>query len=350
MSVMVRLGRGPRRLARRPASAGPTTSPPWARTSTPCCAGWPTGRSAEGDVVALKHTTRWVRAQVRHVHYGLDVNTLHRDDSVSTLKLNDVGPGQPAGDPAALLRQLPPQPLHRVVRRGRRRHQRHGGRRHDPRGRLTDGPGLGPRVVGGSLTAVATVGTPSGPGAPPSGSPDCRGRGSRPWPPRSRSVWWRAGDPPTGSTATTSAAASTCDLGFSPEGREENVRRVAEVALLFADAGLIALAALISPYAKGRRRARALHEDGRDPRSSRSTSPPRSRCAPSATPRASTPGPRSGEITSFTGVDHPYEPPEDPDLVVGHHLPLSDAVDRVLEALGAAELGASTPSVSRITT
>jgi adenylyl-sulfate kinase len=51
------------------------------------------------------------------------------------------------------------------------------------------------------------------------------------------------------------------DLGFSPEGREENVRRVAEVALLFADAGLIALAALISPYAEGRRRARALHEE-----------------------------------------------------------------------------------------
>jgi bifunctional enzyme CysN/CysC len=45
----------------------------------------------EGDVVALKHTTRWVRAQVRHVHYGLNVNTLHRDDSVRALKLNDVG-------------------------------------------------------------------------------------------------------------------------------------------------------------------------------------------------------------------------------------------------------------------
>ena len=41
--------------------------------------------------MALKHTTRWVRAQVRHVHYGLDVNTLHRDDSASSLRLNDVG-------------------------------------------------------------------------------------------------------------------------------------------------------------------------------------------------------------------------------------------------------------------
>ena len=46
---------------------------------------------AEGEVVALKHTTRWVRAQIRHVHYRLDVNTLHRDESAETLRLNDVG-------------------------------------------------------------------------------------------------------------------------------------------------------------------------------------------------------------------------------------------------------------------
>ena len=45
----------------------------------------------EGDVVALKQTTRWVRAQVRHVHYRLDVNTLHRDESADSLRLNDVG-------------------------------------------------------------------------------------------------------------------------------------------------------------------------------------------------------------------------------------------------------------------
>ena len=45
----------------------------------------------EGTVVALKHTTRWVRAQVRRVHYALDVNTLHRNEAVDTLALNDVG-------------------------------------------------------------------------------------------------------------------------------------------------------------------------------------------------------------------------------------------------------------------
>ncbi len=44
-----------------------------------------------GDFVALKHTTRWVRAVVRDIHYRLDVNTLHRDESVSSLGLNEVG-------------------------------------------------------------------------------------------------------------------------------------------------------------------------------------------------------------------------------------------------------------------
>jgi bifunctional enzyme CysN/CysC len=42
-------------------------------------------------VLALKHTTRWVRAQVRDVHYRLDVNTLHRDESADSLRLNEVG-------------------------------------------------------------------------------------------------------------------------------------------------------------------------------------------------------------------------------------------------------------------
>ena len=55
---------------------------------------WMTERPlAVGDFLALKHTTRWVRAVVRDVRYRLDVNTLHRDESASTLGLNDVGRG-----------------------------------------------------------------------------------------------------------------------------------------------------------------------------------------------------------------------------------------------------------------
>jgi adenylyl-sulfate kinase len=122
------------------------------------------------------------------------------------------------------------------------------------------------------------------------------------------------------------------DLDFSPEGREENVRRVAEVALLFADAGLIALAALISPYARGRSRARALHEDAGIRFVEVYVATPLAVCA-QRDPKGLYARASGGEISSFTGLDHPYEPPTAPDLVVGHHLPLSEAVGRVLAAL-----------------
>jgi adenylyl-sulfate kinase len=123
------------------------------------------------------------------------------------------------------------------------------------------------------------------------------------------------------------------DLGFSPEGREENVRRVAEVALLFADAGLIALAALISPYAKGRARARSLHEDAGIRFVEVYVATPVSVCS-QRDPKGLYKRASAGEIASFTGLDHPYEAPTSPDLVVGHHLPLDEAVEGVLEALG----------------
>jgi bifunctional enzyme CysN/CysC len=53
---------------------------------------WMTERPLKpGDFLALKHTTRWVRAVVRDIHYRLDVNTLHRDETAPSLGLNDVG-------------------------------------------------------------------------------------------------------------------------------------------------------------------------------------------------------------------------------------------------------------------
>jgi adenylyl-sulfate kinase len=133
------------------------------------------------------------------------------------------------------------------------------------------------------------------------------------------------------------------DLDFSPEGRGENVRRVAEVALLFADAGLIALAALISPYAEGRRRARALHEDAGLPFVEVYVATPVSVCV-ERDPKGLYRRASAGEITSFTGFDHPYEAPTAPDVVVGHHVPLSEAVERVLGALGSGGPPGSHPS------
>lgn len=100
------------------------------------------------------------------------------------------------------------------------------------------------------------------------------------------------------------------DLGFSPQDRSENIRRVAEVAALFADAGLICVVALISPYQADREKARkicgpAFHEiyvaatlkrcEERDPKGLYKKA-------------------RSGELADFTGVGAPYQPPSTPEL------------------------------------
>jgi bifunctional enzyme CysN/CysC len=123
------------------------------------------------------------------------------------------------------------------------------------------------------------------------------------------------------------------DLGFTAEDRTENVRRVAEVARLLADAGLVALAPLISPYAAGRARARRLHEDAGLPFVEVWVSTPLEECE-----RRDTKGlyarARRGEITEMTGIDDPYEPPESPDLELpAHELSVEDATARVLAVL-----------------
>uniref|UniRef100_M1C6I2 Adenylyl-sulfate kinase n=1 Tax=Solanum tuberosum TaxID=4113 RepID=M1C6I2_SOLTU len=80
------------------------------------------------------------------------------------------------------------------------------------------------------------------------------------------------------------------NLGFSPESRTENIRRTGEVANLFADAGLICIASLISPYRKDRDACRALLPDKKDPKGLYKLA-------------------REGKIKGFTGIDDPYEPP-----------------------------------------
>lgn len=121
------------------------------------------------------------------------------------------------------------------------------------------------------------------------------------------------------------------DLGFSTMDREENIRRVGQVAALFADAGLITIVAFISPYSKDRQLARdavgaerflevfldtPLHEcEARDPKGLYKKA-------------------RAGEIIDFTGIDAPYERPQTPAL----QLPTKDltpphCADRIIRVL-----------------
>jgi adenylyl-sulfate kinase len=122
------------------------------------------------------------------------------------------------------------------------------------------------------------------------------------------------------------------DLGFSDADRKENVRRTAEVSALLADAGVIALVALVSPFAADRAAARAAHDrrglaflevhvatsleecERRDPKGLYARA-------------------RAGELAGLTGVGAPYEPPERPDLRVEPVEPLDAAVERLLGIL-----------------
>lgn len=123
------------------------------------------------------------------------------------------------------------------------------------------------------------------------------------------------------------------DLGFSAEDRAENVRRVAHVAQLLADAGIVALVPVISPYAAGRQLARDLHVAAGLPFVEVWVSTPLQECE-RRDPKGLYKDARAGRLKGFTGVDHAYEPPEAPELILpAHQMSVPESVARVLEAL-----------------
>lgn len=121
------------------------------------------------------------------------------------------------------------------------------------------------------------------------------------------------------------------NLGFSPEDREENIRRIGEVAKLCADAGIVAMTAFISPYRADRDKARSLLESGRfieiyvevplD-------------IAEERDPKGLYKKARAGEIKEFTGISAPYEEPLSPEIKINTgELDLPQSVNKVIEYL-----------------
>jgi len=124
------------------------------------------------------------------------------------------------------------------------------------------------------------------------------------------------------------------DLGFSPGDRSENVRRVGEVARLFADAGVVAIAPLISPYRQDRVKVRAAHDQAHLRFVEVFVDTPLDVCE-ARDPKGLYAKARSGEIRGFTGIDDPYEKPRDADLVIDtESLALEESVRSVLEVIG----------------
>jgi adenylylsulfate kinase len=118
------------------------------------------------------------------------------------------------------------------------------------------------------------------------------------------------------------ASAKRFGLGFSAEDREENIRRIGEVAKLFADAGLITLTSFISPYRKDRDAARAIHEKnkgGAIPFIEVYMSTPIAVCEerdPKGLYKQARAAVAQGKGMGFTGVDDPYEAPLKPELTI----------------------------------
>jgi bifunctional enzyme CysN/CysC len=123
------------------------------------------------------------------------------------------------------------------------------------------------------------------------------------------------------------------NLGFAPEDRVENIRRVSEVAKLMADAGNVVITAFISPYRADRQRARAIAMEGNAEFIEVFVDAPLEVCE-ERDPKNLYKKARAGEIREFTGIDAPYELPVDPEIVVQtNQQSVDESVASILERL-----------------
>jgi len=123
------------------------------------------------------------------------------------------------------------------------------------------------------------------------------------------------------------------NLGFAPEDRVENIRRVSEVAKLMADAGAVVITAFISPYRMDRRRAREIALEGNAEFIEVFVDAPLDVCE-TRDPKNLYKKARAGEIRDFTGIDAPYEAPEDAEIVVHtDRQSVDESVATILEQL-----------------
>jgi bifunctional enzyme CysN/CysC len=123
------------------------------------------------------------------------------------------------------------------------------------------------------------------------------------------------------------------DLGFSPEDRAAHLRRVGEVARLFADAGLVAVVALIAPQAGARQELRRAHAEAGLPFIEVFVDTPVRECE-RRDPKGLYARAHCGELVEFTGVDAPYEAPENPEVRIRTlEMTVNEAVSTILASL-----------------
>jgi bifunctional enzyme CysN/CysC len=270
---------------------------------------------AEGRSYLLKHSTRTVRATAQTLHYRLDVNGLHRDEAAASLGLNEVG----------RLTFRCTEPL--LVDDYTTNRSTGSFIIIDPITNATVGAGVirviatahaSPNVVrheAGRLSRLerfAALGT-SGATLLFTG---LSGAGKSTLAAGVEEAFVRGGRPAFLLDGDNLRHGLNADLGFSDRDRTENVRRAGEVAAMFAEAGTLALIALICPFAEDRQLIRTLHEQAgiafAEIFVDTSIEECERRDSKGLYARA-----RAGQLPGFTGIDSAYEVPQNPELVLG---------------------------------
>jgi bifunctional enzyme CysN/CysC len=281
---------------------------------------------APGARYLVRHTTRTVTGRVEQLEYRLDVNTLHRDEDADSLSLNEIG----------RVRIHTQAPL--MFDAYRRNRSTGSFILIDQATNNTVGAGV---IVGAEQANVSNV----------VWHVNAVQREQRQT--QGMTVWFTglsgsgkstvaveverrlvaAGRPSYLLDGDNLRHGLNADLGFAAADRSENVRRVGEVARLFADAGVVAVVSLVSPYRADRDRVRAIHEEVGLRFLEVFVDTPLDVCE-ERDPKGLYSKARAGEIAGFTGIDDPYEPPGNPELVLrpGHGSP-SAMADWVLSQI-----------------
>jgi bifunctional enzyme CysN/CysC len=256
---------------------------------------------------AIKHTTRAARAIIDRLEYRVDVNTLEHDHTASSLQLNEVG--------RVHLRTSTPLVIDAYARN------------------RTTGSFI---LIDESTNSTVAAGMIIRPTQHESNVVWHSGAVTREERATTGMTVWLTGLSGSGKSSVAveverRLVASgrpaylldgdnlrhglNADLGFSATDRAENVRRVGEVAKLLADAGVVSLVSLVSPYRADRDRVRAAHLEAGLPFVEIFVDTPIEICE-ARDPKGMYAKARAGEITQFTGVDDPYEAPLSPNLVL----------------------------------
>jgi bifunctional enzyme CysN/CysC len=260
-----------------------------------------------GATYTILHTTRSTRASVKSLDYRLDINTLHRDEDATGLTLNEIGR-------VRLRTQVPLQ--------------------FDPYRRNRDTGSF--ILIDEATNNTVAAGMITGPSQQESNVVWHSGAVSRKQRATAGLTVWLTGLSGSGKSSIAVELERRIvasgrpaylldgdnlrhglnhDLGFSAEDRAENVRRVTEVAKLMADAGVVAIVSLVSPYRVDRNAARATHDEAELPFIEVFVDTPLDVCE-QRDPKGMYARARPGEIPDFTGISAPYEAPQSPDLLL----------------------------------